>query len=215
MTRAGEVVPYEPLPIAAVMVVHNEAHRLDPALRRLRQQVRELYVWDNGSTDDTVAIARRWADGVVACPYAGTAEAYYAAAVDAAATYHVPRPDWILVLDADEELVAPPDLLRQMLDQPVHAWGLLEETRFYFRDRYECPEVGVKFRLFRPGSVEIPTKPHTLWAPKPGVMWSATEFVAIMHEKSAWEQKLDVELYDRLGVLGPDAEKVMARWADA
>ncbi|MEO1003981.1 MAG: glycosyltransferase [Cyanobacteria bacterium J06638_7] len=98
------------------MVVRNEARRLEPCLASVADFVQEMVLLDTGSTDATVAIAERCGAVVHHLPWPGD----FAPARNEALR-HV-RGDWVLVLDADEQLrqearepmrrlMAEPDLL--------------------------------------------------------------------------------------------------------
>jgi glycosyltransferase involved in cell wall biosynthesis len=82
------------------MIVKNEAQTLAACLRSVSGIVSEIVIADTGSTDDTASIAREFGATVVSFPW----ENHFANARNAAL-----RPmstDWVLVLDADEELDA-------------------------------------------------------------------------------------------------------------
>jgi tetratricopeptide (TPR) repeat protein len=87
--------------IGACMIVRDEEASLGAALRSLRAVVDALVVVDTGSRDRSVEIARA----------SGARVAHFAWCDDFAAARNASigecRTDWILVLDADEELVAP------------------------------------------------------------------------------------------------------------
>ncbi|MCE9594781.1 MAG: glycosyltransferase [Planctomycetes bacterium] len=87
--------------IGACMIVRDEEANLRAALASLREVVDELVVVDTGSRDRSVAIARE----------AGARVAHFAWCDDFAAARNASiaecRAAWILVLDADEELIAP------------------------------------------------------------------------------------------------------------
>ena len=80
------------------MIVRNEAHTLRPCLESVAAVVSQIVVADTGSTDATPAIAREFGASVINVPWAD----HFANARNAAL---VPlTTDWVLVLDADEEL---------------------------------------------------------------------------------------------------------------
>lgn len=83
-------------PISATIITHNEAANIARAIKSL-EGADEVVVVDSGSTDNTVEIAQALGARVVFHPWEGfAAQKNFAAA---AALY-----DWILSLDADEEL---------------------------------------------------------------------------------------------------------------
>jgi tetratricopeptide (TPR) repeat protein len=80
-------------------IVKNEAHNLDRCLASVKPYVDELIVVDTGSTDDTVAIAQNYGAKISYFEWCND----FAAARNYACTQATG--DWILTLDADEELV--------------------------------------------------------------------------------------------------------------
>lgn len=87
------------MPVTATVITFNEAANLAAALESLAW-ADEIVVVDSESTDDTVAIARRFTDRVIVRPWPGyVAQKNFAAEQ---ATH-----DWIVSLDADERVSAP------------------------------------------------------------------------------------------------------------
>jgi len=88
------------------MIVRDEAERLVACLESVAGFVQEMVVLDTGSSDDTVAIARQQGATVHELPWPGD----FAPARNAA--MQLVHGDWVLVLDADEQLLpeARPDL---------------------------------------------------------------------------------------------------------
>ena len=106
-----------PVPKVSVTVItQNEAHRLAEALQSVAWADERIVV-DSGSTDDTVAVARQYADRVETRAWDGYAsQKNYAASL---ATH-----DWILSLDADERVgVALGDEIRELLKTEPAARG--------------------------------------------------------------------------------------------
>lgn len=81
------------------MIVRNEAERLEACLRSVAGFVDEMVVVDTGSTDATVAIAERCGARVHRIPWPGD----FAPARNQALQWL--SGDWVLVLDADEQLL--------------------------------------------------------------------------------------------------------------
>ena len=81
------------------MIVRNEAERLEACLRSVAGFVDEMVVVDTGSSDDTVAIAERCGALVKQIPWPGD----FAPARNQALQWV--SGDWVLVLDADEQLL--------------------------------------------------------------------------------------------------------------
>lgn len=87
--------------ISAVLIVRDEADRLEACLAALRSAVDEIVVVDTGSRDATPEIAARRADRVAHFPWCDDFAAARNFAVSQA------RHDWALSVDADEMLDAP------------------------------------------------------------------------------------------------------------
>lgn len=83
-------------PISATIITHNEATNIARAIRSL-DCADEILVVDSGSTDDTVQIAAGLGARVIVHPWEG-----FAAQKNFAV--HEAQYDWVLSLDADEEL---------------------------------------------------------------------------------------------------------------
>ncbi|MEB3184786.1 MAG: glycosyltransferase [Cyanobacteriota bacterium] len=95
------------------MIVRNEAERLATCLESVRGFADELVVLDTGSSDATAAIAERCGAVVHHLPWPGD----FAPARNEALR-HV-HGDWVLVLDADEQLLPEArEPLRQLMAEP-------------------------------------------------------------------------------------------------
>jgi glycosyltransferase involved in cell wall biosynthesis len=102
--------------LTVVVITHNEAASLAGALESVAW-ADEVVVMDSGSTDETVAIARRFTPRVEVRPWAGYGPQKNAAAALAS---H----DWILSIDADERVT--PGLaaeIRALMDRGPSAAG--------------------------------------------------------------------------------------------
>lgn len=80
------------------MIVKNGAESIAPCLGSVRHIVSQIVIADTGSTDNTCAIAREFGVTIVSVPW----ENHFANARNAALSHMTT--DWVLVLDADEEL---------------------------------------------------------------------------------------------------------------
>lgn len=106
--------------LALVMIVKNEARCLARCLASVQPHVDRMIVLDTGSTDDTVAIARRMGAEVHSYLWQND----YAAARNAALDHS--DADWNLILDADEwlqsgaEALAPSALPPHAVQPPAH-----------------------------------------------------------------------------------------------
>ena len=92
--------------LSVTIITKNEAAHIEAALESVAWADERIVV-DSGSTDDTVAIARRHADRVVVREWPGYSEQKNHAA-------GLARNDWILSLDADERVT--PELAREIQD---------------------------------------------------------------------------------------------------
>jgi len=84
--------------IGLSMIVKNGAETLRPCLESVRGIVSQIVIGDTGSTDTTCDIAREFGATVVSVPWDNHFANARNAALAAMAT------DWVLILDADEEL---------------------------------------------------------------------------------------------------------------
>jgi len=97
--------------LSVTVITKNEARDLADALKSVAW-ADELVVVDSGSTDETVAIARRFTDRVIVRPWEGYVRQKNGAAALAS---H----DWILSLDADERVTPQlADDIRKALADP-------------------------------------------------------------------------------------------------
>ena len=95
------------------MIVRNEAERLERCLASVAGFVDEMVLLDTGSTDDTVAIAKRCGAVVHQLSWPGD----FAPARNEA--LKLVSGDWVLVLDADERLSGQArEPLRQLMTDP-------------------------------------------------------------------------------------------------
>ncbi len=86
------------LTVGLSMIVKNEAQDIRPCLQSVAGLVSQIVVADTGSTDNTADIACEFGAAVVSVPW----ESHFAQARNAALQFM--QTDWVLVLDADEEL---------------------------------------------------------------------------------------------------------------
>lgn len=88
--------PLRRLPLSAFVICKNEERNLERCLKSI-EWVDELVVVDSGSTDNTVSIAKRFTPKVMHHPWAGHRGQKQFALLQC-------HNDWVLNLDADEEL---------------------------------------------------------------------------------------------------------------
>jgi glycosyltransferase involved in cell wall biosynthesis len=135
-------------PISGFVIAYNRASLLGTCLRSLRF-VDELIVIDKSSTDDTPAIAKRFADKVITVPWSPTVEETRAFALNQCSH------DWVAFLDDDEMLS--PDAITwlhaerpaDVVALPLRHWilGTFDANAYYW------PEHHVRF--FRKGAVSF------------------------------------------------------------
>jgi glycosyltransferase involved in cell wall biosynthesis len=108
--------------ISACLIAKNEEADLPACLDSLRELADQIVVYDTGSTDATVEVARRFGAKVVL----GTWNDDFSKARNAALAHC--RGEWIVWLDADETLVCEkPDDLRDLLRRTkpsIDAWSV-------------------------------------------------------------------------------------------
>ncbi|MGQ9778302.1 MAG: glycosyltransferase [Bacillota bacterium] len=97
--------------ISLAMIVKDEAADLTFCLESVRGQVDEIVVVDTGSTDETVAVARRYTERI----YHYRWEDDFSAARNYALAHC--RGRWVLVLDADEELEGDWGALKRLIEE--------------------------------------------------------------------------------------------------
>ena len=110
--------------ISVIVIARDEALRIETCLRSARF-ADEIVLVDSGSTDDTVAIARKYADQVIETAWRGYGATKQLALEHASG-------DWVLWLDADERV--PPDLRDEILatvDAGEHAGYRIARKTFF------------------------------------------------------------------------------------
>jgi len=99
--KAAHRKNYQKLPrISACMIVKNEEELLPQCLQSIDKYVDEIIVVDTGSTDETVAIAESFGAKIYHHPWEDDFSKHRNQSLSYATG------DWVLVLDADEEMVA-------------------------------------------------------------------------------------------------------------
>lgn len=131
-----------PQRISLCMIMRDEEEHLARCLRSVEGVADEIVIVDTGSVDGSVAIAESFGARVLHEPWRGDFAAPRNTAIDAATG------DWILVLDADEELVGGQALRDLLHDEDIEGYCLREVN-------YIGEELGIEsvvnsaFRLFR------------------------------------------------------------------
>ena len=115
---------------SCVVITHNEAKRLEPALKSVAGLASEIVVVDAESADDTLKIARRFGARVFTRKWTGFADQKNFANAQAAGP-------WILSLDADERVS--PELREELAamkgEEPEDA-GFSMPRRVYYLGRW-------------------------------------------------------------------------------
>lgn len=85
--------------ISVVIIARNEAHIIANTLQSLQQVTDDIIVVDSGSTDDTVAICKKYNARVIETDWSGYG-------INKNKGINAAKHDWILSLDADEAIDA-------------------------------------------------------------------------------------------------------------
>ncbi|MDI6871274.1 MAG: glycosyltransferase [Bacillota bacterium] len=95
--------------IGLVMIVRDEEQNLPRCLESVRNQVDEIVIVDTGSSDRTIEVARRFTDKIYRFPWNDDFSAARNFAIEQASS------EWLLSLDADEELDVTGGDLRELV----------------------------------------------------------------------------------------------------
>lgn len=127
------------------LIIYNEERWLEACLKQVHTMADELIVVDTGSTDRSVEIAEKYGAAVIHSPW----EQDFAKARNAGLIHA--KTDWILVLDADEQVIAGQEEIKEYLREEKGSQCLIElvnwtgpgpeDCTFYyaprvFRNRY-------------------------------------------------------------------------------
>lgn len=117
MTEHPATAPAPPIPVSVIVLTRDEEANIAKCLASVAR-FETVFVVDSGSTDRTVAIARAWGAEVVPFRWDGTYPKKKQWCLERLPLRH----DWVLYVDADEELY--PELTdeigRLMADGPDH-----------------------------------------------------------------------------------------------
>jgi glycosyltransferase involved in cell wall biosynthesis len=129
------MVPDRPAPLSVAIVARDEADRIGACLRTLDFADEVVVVVDSRSRDDTLAIAQSYGCRAVSRPWQGFARQKQMA-VDLAVH------DWVLILDADEQVPAETagHISRLLAQSPADAaaYRLLRKNFFHGRWIRRC-----------------------------------------------------------------------------
>ena len=164
--------------IACVTVVKNEEQQIVKALGSVTRWVDEIIVVDMQSRDRTVQLARRFTEKIYSHPDVGYVEPARNFSISKATA------EWILVLDADEEL--PPSLgsrLRSLINQQADYYRLPRKNIIFNKwIKYSRWWPDYNIRFFKKGCVSWNERIHAV--PETygqGVDLPASEENAIVH----------------------------------
>lgn len=131
-----------PQRLSLCMIMRDEEEHLERCLASVRGVVDEIVIVDTGSVDRSVQIAESFGARVLHEEWRGDFAAPRNTSIDAATG------DWILVLDADEELVDGARLRDLLHDEAIEGY-CLREVNFIGEERGIESVVNSAFRLFR------------------------------------------------------------------
>lgn len=132
------------LKISACYIVKNEAKNLAKSIKSLKSQVNEIVVVDTGSTDNTIAVARKLGAKVYSFPWQDDFSKARNFALSKA------KGDWLVLLDADEYFTAKTaGNIRQVIRQAQQADGLLIQMVNYDVDKAEVQDYFYQLRIVR------------------------------------------------------------------
>lgn len=132
------------LKISACYIVKNEAKNLAKSIKSLKNQVNEIVVVDTGSTDNTIAVARKLGARVYSFPWQDDFSKARNFALSKA------KGDWLILLDADEYFTAKTaGNIRQVICQAQQADGLLIQMVNYDVDKAEIQDYFYQLRIVR------------------------------------------------------------------
>jgi tetratricopeptide (TPR) repeat protein len=166
--------------ICACLIVRNEAKNLDRCLSSLAGKVDQIVVVDTGSTDETVSIAMRHGARVAEFQWCDD----FAAARNYALSFATGN--WILVIDADEELTPETQAaLQRAVIRPQFGGFEIDIVNFMSASRHEEQFRHSPTRLFRnlPG-VKFSGRIHEQINPslvQLGLPWARLEGATILH----------------------------------
>ena len=145
--------------LSVAMIVKNEAHNLERCLKSLMPLNAELVIVDTGSTDNTIEIAKRYTNKVYQEPWRedfGWHRNH---------SFGLCTQDWILGIDADEELIfdqnsTPQAMLKDIANLPenIHVVGMtVKDWREHKKDHVAEFD---SLRFFRKGKVKWTRRIH-------------------------------------------------------
>ena len=190
--------------VAANIIARNEADRLKVLLPLIRPIFDEIVIVDQESTDDTVKVAKEYADTVINDIASGHCQTSRPLAAENT------KSDWILVLDADEFINKKlSNDLRRLISNPIVDGYLLGRASI-ITDEYKLDDIldftnhqheyvhtsePYVYRLFRKGRVEYPNWIHQILQPPHESILGRLYYNAIIDVKSHHERMANISRY--------------------
>ena len=132
------------LKISACYIAKNEAKNLAKSIKSLKNQVNEIVMVDTGSTDNTIAVARKLGAKVYSFSWQNDFSKARNFALSKA------KGDWLILLDADEYFTAKTaGNIRQVIRQAQQVDGLLVQLVNYDVDKEEVQNYFNALRIVR------------------------------------------------------------------
>lgn len=132
------------LKISACYIVKNEVKNLAKSIKSLKNQVNEIVVVDTGSTDNTIAVARKLGAKIYSFPWQDDFSKARNFALSKA------KGDWLILLDADEYFTdKTAGNIRQVIRQAQQADALLVQLVNYDVDKARMQEYFYQLRIVR------------------------------------------------------------------
>lgn len=170
------------------MIARNEAERLSTALAHWRELGDELIVVDNGSTDGTPALARELGATIIeADPALDDMSAWRNMALEAAQ-----HSDWVIMLDADQEVSEPASLRSQLESQPPGVTGCY--LQYHNIVNGQVVLAWHELRAMRPAAYRYKYREHETPIAQSEAAHEVTLPVVIRHYPRQNEAKSDAQL---------------------
>tara|TARA_R110000824_G_scaffold13459_1_gene58584 strand:- start:2235 stop:5096 length:2862 start_codon:yes stop_codon:yes gene_type:complete len=131
--------------VSVCMITKNAEGMLHRALKSVQDLAHEIIVCDNGSTDSTIEIAKSYGAKIITC------EPATVIGFDAARNHSIEKAkgDWILWIDADEELLDPMNVRKYLRDNMFKGYSV--KQHHFTADGSEI-KIDLPVRLFRNNS---------------------------------------------------------------
>lgn len=140
------------IPVSIAVICKNEAHNIGRLLESVREFA-EIIIVDSGSTDDTLAIAKKYTADIYVHDWAGDGPQRQRAIAYC-------QQEWVLNLDADEQLT--PALvaeIKQAIQSSQFEAYKVKFNDFFMGDFAAAPtKMHAKVRMFRKKSVHFQQK---------------------------------------------------------